>query len=137
MHSLVLECSQILKQVQDYYQKALQLGECIPEADVDQLQDLLDERFRIVQMTAPLMHRFKVIQSELMQTTLPAQEIGFIKEQRARLRDFAPRFTEQQRRVGLRVRQRMVQIRHSLVGHNQSAQAIRSYLSAPQAKPFI
>lgn len=137
MHALVKECSELLQQIQAYYQKALQLGDQMSDAEAEALQDILDERFRIVQRTGPMMLRVKQLQQEMLQSAVPAQEAGFMREQSARIKDYAPRFQEQQRRVSLRLKQRMGQVRQSMVGHNQHVQAIRQYLAAPQAKPFI
>ncbi len=137
MHTLTQECTNILKQLHEYYQRALFLGDQLSDATPEELQDIFDERYRILSLSGPMLQKLNLMQHEFTAQAVPAQEAGFLREQKARLRDYAVKFQEQQHRVSIRLKQRMVVVRQQLACHNSQMIAVKSYLAAPQAKPFI
>jgi hypothetical protein len=133
----VLESVDILGQVHTYYTKALTIGAGIGTMEPEALVLILDERARILQRTQALFSRYITLKESLEKAGLSPSEQAFLGEQKARIKDLAPKFQAQERQIATQLKKRLLSMRGDMLEHNQSANAIRQYLSAPQAKPYI
>jgi|GEM_PF-5143730 len=137
MHPTSQELTTHLTQLRELYQKALHLGSEIPIQNEEQIEAMLDERFRILQRCTILSARAKELGEFIDTLTLPQSERAFLREQLSLVKDLAPKFAAQDRQMGQNLRIRATHLRNSMVSHNQQANAIHQYLSAPQAKPYV
>jgi len=137
MSPKITEIITILDERSRLYERALALGSSIPTLDIEGINEALDERQRIMYITERLSKQQNELEHALALEPITAAEMGFLREQKARIRDFSPRFLEQEHRVNSILRTRMNAIRMKMATHNRSSSAILSYLRAPGAKPFV
>lgn len=131
------ELAQILQKLVVLYQRALDLGHQVVKDGGVTVDAVLDERYRILQRTTPLVQRSKELKGFLTMQALSPSEKAFILEQQRRVKDLLPKFMEQDRTLQVFMKKNLASSRENLVQHNQNMQAIRKYLSSPGNKPLV
>lgn len=131
------EAAGLLDQLFHYYQKLQQTGSQVNLQELDQIVNHLDERGRILQMTREIMAKYGPLKESLAKGKQTPSELAFLQEKRNRIKDLAPKLNQQEKQILALLKKELIQTRSEMLDQNQSANAIRQYLAAPQSKPLV
>ncbi|HSQ42193.1 MAG TPA: hypothetical protein VLM37_07950 [Fibrobacteraceae bacterium] len=137
MHPLIKESVALLGKLRANYLQALDLGANLHKLGPEELAPALQHRARIWRASKKIIQQMKDLQTSMAKEPIPPSQLAFLREQRARVKDLAPKFQEQGRRVGGLLRKRCLELRSEMAGLRTQSKAIQQYLKAPTAKPLV
>ena len=136
MNAEVKSLAALMDEAFGFFVRAYDLGERIKQAEtVDEISDLVDERWRLSVLTGTRMGEIASIRERLeSDPSVSPSDKAFLQEKRQRLHDLVPRFRTQDLELNRNLKRKLDNIRTELAGVKRNTHAIKQYISGPTVR---